>query len=1207
MGVPTFYRWLVTRYPKIVKHTYEHMDSDEYIRRKRINEEGEVYYVNDLVDYVNNTDKEHCSDNINGYFDNLYLDMNGIIHCCSHSSKGTTPSSNAEIFMNIFLYIERLFDIIEPQKLLFMAIDGVAPKAKMNQQRSRRFKSILDSEIEKNLYHQLKTKFVAENREVPEEPVHWDSNVITPGTQFMHELSIALKYFIEYKITHDEKWKQIVVIFSDASVCGEGEHKIYNFIKSQRCQKDYNPNIRHVIHGMDADLIMLSLASHEPYFYILREVFELDPKTDEEKKHNNFIGTLHNQENVNFCIKMKIKNKKYNKYKNRNYANVLATPSVINFTDSWNELQILDLTILREYLAKDFEFQGQFSMERCIDDFIFICFLCGNDFLPRLPSISIASGSIDQLILLYQNVLPVIGDYLTCEGILNLKPVCKFLSFIAEVERETFVSQHDFKKRREQREQELKANMKKVKYESEGTKENKQNDAEGVKKRETEENPLQQFSNKSTYMNSNNNKTINEDNMEQKNLQQQDTQHNWGLNSEQNSNIISKKMSYDEKSINMELTGIMQYKEKTGEHKIKLLEHSQKNVHNDITKTAEKENMRGDMCLNLESDKPEESNSVNEHKESLSITQKEIDIEEFNALLKEAIKKAKENENPQEDVELGADEDPKIIRSKYYRSKFHLDETDDIEPFVRTVVKKYFEGLSWILLYYFQTCPMWHWYYPYYYSPLSSDLVVDNLTIHFEKDEPLLPFEQLLSVLPANSCHCLPKAYRGLMLQNDSPIIDFYPTSFKEEENGKKYKYQWTVLLPFVDKDRLVKHAASLHETLTEEEKKRNRNGFNRIYVDKTHPICKQMRTANRKILLEITEQEQKAIQAENGTNETNKETLRTRDSSKRQSNIALGELYKKVDAKVPIEYVKEVNIFGFFYFKHDDEEAQVLKRILRFTSSFSSTCNSSFFLLPPFGKHRSSLLANHVRPKQALSLEDINNESRRHRFNAAAARRIILNSLSNNHPHIYSYVKMNTYRNHNMNYSNFGDPYNNRHSYNNHATGYMYGTTNDQPFVANYVKPPNNYNNSLMHKTSQQYGQPYGYQPNNHYQHRSAHQYPGSGRGYNPQNTNFRSHHPTHTINYSQGGGYNHRPHEFDSSYRGYNPRHFQKYHNSHQINSAHSYHSYNYSGRMGREGGGNIVPDAENINAAKNTVYRNNNNYGNPRYGTRDHKRYM
>lgn len=81
-------------------------------------------------------------------FDNLYLDMNGIIHNCSHPNDDD-PSfriSEEKIFSDIFYYLEVLFRIIKPQKLLFMAVDGVAPRAKMNQQRGRRFRSANDAE-----------------------------------------------------------------------------------------------------------------------------------------------------------------------------------------------------------------------------------------------------------------------------------------------------------------------------------------------------------------------------------------------------------------------------------------------------------------------------------------------------------------------------------------------------------------------------------------------------------------------------------------------------------------------------------------------------------------------------------------------------------------------------------------------------------------------------------------------------------------------------------------------------------------------------------------------------------------------------------------------------------------------------------------------------------------------------------------------------
>ena len=59
----------------------------------------------------------------------------------------------------------------------------------------------------------------------------WDSNAITPGTPFMDLLAQSLRYWVVQKMNTDPGWKNLEVIISDASVAGEGEHKIMDFIR----------------------------------------------------------------------------------------------------------------------------------------------------------------------------------------------------------------------------------------------------------------------------------------------------------------------------------------------------------------------------------------------------------------------------------------------------------------------------------------------------------------------------------------------------------------------------------------------------------------------------------------------------------------------------------------------------------------------------------------------------------------------------------------------------------------------------------------------------------------------------------------------------------------------------------------------------------------------------------------------------------------
>ena len=93
----------------------------------------------------------------------------------------------------------------------------------------------------------------------------------------MAKLSEQLKYFVNKKISEDSCWQVCQVVLSGPDVPGEGEHKIMEYIRKSRAQPDYNPNVRHCLYGLDADLIVLGLLSHDPHFCLLREEVKFGP------------------------------------------------------------------------------------------------------------------------------------------------------------------------------------------------------------------------------------------------------------------------------------------------------------------------------------------------------------------------------------------------------------------------------------------------------------------------------------------------------------------------------------------------------------------------------------------------------------------------------------------------------------------------------------------------------------------------------------------------------------------------------------------------------------------------------------------------------------------------------------------------------------------------------------------------------------------
>ncbi|CAF0868349.1 unnamed protein product [Adineta ricciae] len=323
MGIPGFSSWLDEKYPSIITPCTQ--------------ENGKA------------------SDDNRIQVDNLYLDMNEIIHSCFDSDDSSTVKNEDEIIEAVFRHIDEIVSVLHPRKLIYMALDGVASKAKMHCQRVHLF---------------LRAK------NDPDDIGQFTKCDIKPGTKFMAKLSNKLQSYILKRMNQEDSvWKSIIVILSDANVPGEGEHKIMDFIRSQRYS---NPKTNHVLFSGDSDVILLGLTMHSNHIRIMRR------KTEETKSYT-----------------------------------------------------FRDLRLLRQEIIE--EFGG--NLERVIDDWIFMCLLAGNDYLPNLPSIGFNRNELDNTLFnTYKEYIRKRGGYL----IENMQPDLRnfkiLLQRIGENEEENVVS-----------------------------------------------------------------------------------------------------------------------------------------------------------------------------------------------------------------------------------------------------------------------------------------------------------------------------------------------------------------------------------------------------------------------------------------------------------------------------------------------------------------------------------------------------------------------------------------------------------------------------------------------------------------------------------------------------------------------------------------------------------------------------------------------
>ena len=183
---------------------------------------GIPYYYKCLIDKY-----PYIKSNVKPDVDIFCIDYNGLIHPVAHD----THDMNNDFINNLWNKTVQLVEQVNPLQHSFIFVDGVAPLAKIHQQRKRRY-----------LKNNTGNTF--------------DSNCITCGTPFMNNL-------MDFLLTK----KTDKIHLSTSYENGEGEHKMMSYLYNKK------EELNVIIHGLDADLILLSMMNSRDnlHIYLMRE------------------------------------------------------------------------------------------------------------------------------------------------------------------------------------------------------------------------------------------------------------------------------------------------------------------------------------------------------------------------------------------------------------------------------------------------------------------------------------------------------------------------------------------------------------------------------------------------------------------------------------------------------------------------------------------------------------------------------------------------------------------------------------------------------------------------------------------------------------------------------------------------------------------------------------------------------------------------
>jgi len=583
----------------------------------------------------------------------------------------------------------------------------------------------------------------------------------------------------------------LTVIFSGVDVPGESEYKIFEFIRRKCQEPNFNPNTTICIFGKDPNLLMLGLIPHLPFICILHE--------HSQPQNQRWLANKQHQQTTYYDFE-------------------------------W-------INVLRDYLEIEFsalkDVMGErYNLDKIIDDFVFLNLFLSNKFLPRIFCMNVKIENLDKILEIFKENVAQSDGYINNKGVIAWDRAILLFQKIAQFELK-FIN--------DKLEEQAQANL-----------------ALNYKKNLDEVDTLDIQSNQEAIQEVN---ELTEDYEEYEKSNQEEM--SIGSDSDEEGpplSVTKRKIGFStpRKSFHIRPGGKKSIRTQGDIYKEDLVDSRELDQSNSSDSTSKSDNekkishLRNIRGVEKEEDKQYNEQSLKNYRSDYSDSYLNEMVREYkdrNYNLSETFSRYLSADVLENDTKFLGNlvklyKKNKIEASRfYYKEKFNIQQENPDD--VKEIVYSYFQGLQFVLSYYYVECPSWKWLYNYHYSPLLLDLVISSSAdyVHFvkkaasfgifEKSKPSEPFKQLWYILPINQLQCLiPKSLNSIVCHPDSSLYKYHSLEFSVDPFGGISYYEYIGKVPFITPEQLdAEYEKAIQKCkLSEKEEARNSHGVNLVY-----------------------------------------------------------------------------------------------------------------------------------------------------------------------------------------------------------------------------------------------------------------------------------------------------------------------------------------------------------------------------------------